>query len=136
MPVVKVWALPEDQTEEDFLRLYNDVVAAVVTDNELPYKDEKQVIVLFPPDLMSHRLGTQILIEVSAVYFSQPNDRSEEYRGYLRVTLAKRLVRAVNALYPKSVVVCHCSSFGECDVVWSSHWNDTFVTEMLPERSE
>ena len=48
MPIIKIWCLPSNQTEQDLNRLHQAIVNAVVGVPELGLKDETEMTCLFP----------------------------------------------------------------------------------------
>ncbi len=98
MPVIKVWCLSADQTEDDLRRLHQNIVAAVVAVPELGLRDENDMTCLFPPDMMSYGLGSEVIVEVNGL-FEKPERTID-----VRHRLAKSIGQRVKALYPKAVV--------------------------------
>jgi hypothetical protein len=95
---VKVWCLPLDTPQEKLEKLHVEIVTAFMNESAFGVKDEMGLIVMFPKDLMSHGLGTDILIEVE----SQMNHQYEIAPG----RVAEELVRIVGLEFPKAVVTC------------------------------
>jgi hypothetical protein len=114
MPIIKVWCLPANQTEEDLNKLHRTIVAAVVSVSELKLKDQNDMIMLFPPDLMQYGLGTEIIIEIGGL-FEKP-ERTEE----VRQRLAKTVGLEVHNLYPRAKVECSIQSFNPNQGFWTS----------------
>lgn len=98
MPVIKVWCLPADQTEDDLRRLHQNIVAAVVAVPELGLRNENEMTCLFPPDLMQYGLGSEVIVEVTGL-FEKP-ERTPEVRNRLAQSIGERVKR----LYPKAMV--------------------------------
>ena len=48
MPVIKVWCLPADLSEERFRELHKTIVAATVSVHELGLRGEDEMVTLFP----------------------------------------------------------------------------------------
>ena len=63
-PVIKVWCLPE-MTEAQIQKLHKEIVKCVEDLELLSLKGEESMIVLFPRDMMSYGLGSEIYIEVN-----------------------------------------------------------------------
>jgi len=100
MLIIKVWCLPV-QSEEDFRNLHNKLVNALVGMKKLNLKGEKDMIVLFPADLMKYGLGEVIIVEVFGFdkeLLIVENDVSQQ--------VAEELGLAVSALYPEADVMC------------------------------
>lgn len=89
-PVIKIWCLPHDQTEDDYKKLHQAVVAAVVKAN-VGIKNQNDMVVLMPKDLMDYGLGEEIIVEIDCV--------GEDQCGMLSPVLD-----AVKSLYPKAHV--------------------------------
>jgi hypothetical protein len=116
MPVIKVWCLPANQTEDDLNRLHGAIVEAVISVSELGFKDENDMTCLFPPDLMKYGLGTEIIVEISGLF-----KKSERTRK-VRQQLAKSVGEAVKGLYPSTEKVeCFVSSINQLDGFWTSN---------------
>ena len=98
MPVIKVWCLPGNQTEDDLRRLHQNIVAGVVSVPELGLKDETEMTCLFPPDMMQYGLGSEVIVEVTGL-FDKP-ERTPEVRNRLAQSIGDRVKR----LYPKAMV--------------------------------
>ena len=98
MPVIKVWCLPDDQTEDDLRKLHKNIVAGVVSIPELGLKNETQMTCLFPPDMMQYGLGSEVIVEVTGL-FDKP-ERTPEVRNLLAKSIGER----VKTLYPKAMV--------------------------------
>ncbi len=115
MPIIKIWCLPPNQTEEKLNKLHNSIVEAVTSIKELGLKDEKDLTNLFVPDLMQYGLGTEIIIEITGL-FMKP-ERTQEVRN----RLAEAVGKAVKNLYPETEKVeCLIYSFNPADGFWTS----------------
>ncbi len=68
LPVIKVWGLDGKQSEDDLRILHQKIVAAVVGVSELECKDENDMTVLFPTDLMKYGQGQEIIVEISGLF--------------------------------------------------------------------
>lgn len=114
MPVIKVWCLPADQSEEKLNDLHQSIVSAVISIPELGLKDENDMTCLFVPDLMSYGLGEEIIVEISGL-FEKP-ERTDE----VRQRLAENVGSNVKKLYPDAKVECFVSSFNPINGFWTS----------------
>jgi hypothetical protein len=115
MPVIKVWCLPPNQSEEQLNELHNSIVDAVIGIKELGLKSEKDLTNLFVPDLMRYGLGTEIIVEIDGL-FVKPERTAE-----IRNRLAKAVGRAVERLYPKAEKIeCFVRPFDPADGFSSS----------------
>ncbi len=102
MPVIKIWCLPV-QDEHALQTLHKAVVAAVVGIPELKLKDETDMTVLFPPDMMKYGLGSEIIVEVGGLF------KKPERTDSVLQRLASDLGGAVELLYPEAKVECFIS---------------------------
>jgi hypothetical protein len=98
MPVIKVWCLPADRTEDDLRRLHQGIVAAVLSVPEPGLRSEHEMVCLFPPDLMQYGLGEEIVVEVTGL-FEKPECTLE-----VRNQLAQSIGERVETLYPEAMV--------------------------------
>ena len=114
MPIIKVWCLPDNQSEEDLRKLHKTIVAAVVGVRELELNDQNDMTCLFPADLMKYGLGEEIIIEVTGL-FERP-ERTDK----VRQRLAMRLGKAVLTIYPKAKVECLVETFNPQRGFWTS----------------
>jgi len=118
MPVIKVWCLPKDQSEDDLNRLHKSIVKAVVSVSELGLKDENDMTCLFVPDLMSYGLGEEIIVEIGGIF--EKSERTDEVRQRLAMSVGK----SVSALYPRAKVECFVSAFILRQGFWTSAAQD------------
>lgn len=97
MFVVKVWWLPPKQTEGKLQLIFNSIVSAVTSVPEFNVKNQNDMLVIFPEDLMKYNLGEKILVEVTILgwgtFFSQSQDKLEKGIG-----------KAITDLYPNATV--------------------------------
>jgi len=114
MPVIKVWCLPANQTEEKLNELHQSIVSAVVGIHELGFKDENDMTCLFVPDLMSYGLGEEIIVDIAGL-FEKP-ERTKE----VRQRLAENVGREVKRLYPDAKIECFVSSFNPENGFWGA----------------
>jgi len=105
MPVIKIWCLPPNQTENKLNKLHNAIVSAVTSIKELGLKDEKDMTNLFVPDLMQYGLGSEIIVEITGL-FESPERTPEVLNG-----LAGAVGRTVKLFYPEAKVECFVYSF-------------------------
>lgn len=116
MPVIKVWCLPANQTEEDLNKLHKAIVAAVVSIKKLGLKNENDMTCLFPPDQMQYGLGSEIIIEVSGLLVK------DERTLAVRQDLAWKLGEAIQGLYPNAKIECFVQTFDPAkDACWFSY---------------
>lgn len=115
MPIIKIWCLPPNQSEEKLNALHNNIVKAVTGIKELELKSEKDLTNLFVPDLMQYGLGTEIVIEITGLFLKL--ERTCEVRN----RLAKAVGEAVKSLYPDTEKIeCLIYSFNPADGFWTS----------------
>ena len=84
--------------------LHGKIVEAVVSIEELGLKDEKDMTVLFVPDMMQYGLGSEIIIEV--MLFEKP-ERTQQ----ILQKLAKNVGRCAKASLPSAKVECFVTTF-------------------------
>lgn len=84
MPVIKVWCLPAELKEDDLRQLHRQMVNAVVSVRELGLKDQNDMTILFPVDMMKYGLGEEIIVEVEM--FERP-ERAPEVKKRLVANL-------------------------------------------------
>lgn len=114
MPIVKVWCLPANESEEKRQFLYRVILNAIMSIEKLGLKSEKDVTCLFPSDLMAYGLGSEIIIEIGGLFPSP--ERTLEVRQYLAGKVGGR----VKELYPGAKVECFVSTFDPAQGFWSS----------------
>ena len=62
-PTIQVWPLPS-LTQPEFEELFNDIVRTCQKIERLAVKDQNDLIVGFPKDLMEYGLGLDIIVQV------------------------------------------------------------------------
>lgn len=114
MPVIKVWCLPKTE-EVELNLLHQSIVCAVINIEEIGVKDEKDITCLFPPDMMSYGLGSEIIVEVTGL-----NERPERTE-IVRQRLAESIGQAVkNQFSETDLVECFIFPFNPFQGFWSS----------------
>jgi len=93
VPVIKVWCLPET-SETKLNELYNEIVKALRTVEELGIKNSNGITCLFPTDMMKFGIGKEIIVEVTGL-FDKP-ERTEK----VRQELAEKLGQVVAGSFP------------------------------------
>lgn len=115
MPVIEVWCLPNNLTEDDLHILHRRIVAAVVSVSELGLEDETDMTVLFPPDMMKYGLGEEIIVKIWGLLLMP--ERTQE----VRFLLAGKVGTAVHNLFPNAKVECFVQPlFNLTDGFWTS----------------
>lgn len=115
MPIIKIWCLPPNQSEDALNKLHNAIVNAVTSIKELGLKDEKDLTNLFVPDLMSYGLGTEIIVEITGLFIKP------ERTTQVRSRLAEAVGKVVQDLYPKTEKVeCLVYPFNPAEGFWAS----------------
>jgi hypothetical protein len=121
-PVVKVWCLPHSLGEEKLNEIFRDIVTSFTVEPRLNVEGERDLVVLFPSDLMSYGLGTEVIIEVDDAAFvffgenascAEPNQVAAELaedRRVGRFQLATRLVAALERHFPEAYIQCRVHS--------------------------
>ncbi len=122
MPVIKTWCLPKME-EKELHDLHNALVAAVVSIEELGYKSEKDMTLLYPSDLMQYGLGTDIVVE--ATVFEKPMCTST-----VKQKLAKALGTVIQHKIPTAErVSCFVYSFNRPSGFWTSVLSEDGFTQ-------
>lgn len=102
MLVVKVWCLSVDSTEKQLRNIHQKIVTAATGIPGLHIKEEKDICVLFPKDMMSYGLGQEIIIEVSNIGVGA----IENYIGLMADSFAS----ALKEFFPHSYVQCQVAT--------------------------
>lgn len=114
MVVVKVWCLPK-LTEKRLKELHMAIVDVVALDvfKAFDVKNENDMVCLFPPDMMTYGLGSEIVVEVVA---SENKDITADLQG----RLIARLGATVRLQFPKAKVICFIQSISSSQRFWTS----------------
>lgn len=94
LPLVKIRGLP-GLTEDELQSLHKEIVAASVAIPELGIRDENDLFVFFPADLMTQRPNPIILIEVGDI---DPGARCVRPNA----RLAEEIEKVLAARFPKA----------------------------------
>jgi len=94
-PVIKVWCLPHEQSENDFVRLHRAIVGAVVSSKVNGVNGQDDMVVLMPTDLMKKGLGEEIIVEFDPANHSHAKECLKALGAILD---------AIKRLYPKAYV--------------------------------
>lgn len=113
MPVITVYGLPADTTEQALQELYRDCAVSVSNVEELKLTNG-QVTFLFPKDMMMFELGKEIIIFVDGL-FVKP-----ERTDNVRARLAKILGMTVKQWFPAADVEVFVRSFDPAQGFWRS----------------
>lgn len=113
MPIIKIWCLPK-LDEENLREIHQSVVNAVEKVEVLGLKGESSITTLFPTDMMSYGLGTEVIIEVCGL-FVKP-----ERTPAVRNELARNLVESLHGFFPEAFVECFIQNFDPAQGFWSS----------------
>ncbi|MEK7201343.1 MAG: hypothetical protein AAB737_01785 [Patescibacteria group bacterium] len=105
MPVIKVWCLPP-QSEEQLKALFDSIIAATVSVRGFNFKGMTDTTVLFPSDMMSFGIGTDICIEAGSQAFAPSKVGQEERNAF-----AQAMVGAVAKHFPKAKIECIAFSY-------------------------
>jgi len=114
MPVIKVWCLPADFSEDQLRQLHQAIVQAVISVKELGLKGEEDMVTLFPKDMMAYGLGTEIVIEVTELW--KKPERTDE----VRARLARDLGGTLKVVFPEARVMCYITPFDHLQGFWVS----------------
>ena len=121
MLTIKTWCLPNDMSEEDIEELHNAIVSAVVSIPQTGVKDESDMLNLFPSDLMSYGLGTEISVEITKVPISDDN--------IVYKKLAAKVGYAVQKMFSSAHVECEALPINEKAEHWSFHGPENLIHE-------
>ena len=113
MPIIKVWCLPE-RTEDQLNSLHQLIVKEVCAVEEFDFKDENDMTVLFPPDMMKYGLGSEIIIEISGLF--EKAERTEDVLN----RLAKGVGGAVSTIFTEAKVECFVNQVKPSVGFWTS----------------
>lgn len=102
-PVLKVWCLPS-MPEEALNKLHADLVDAVITIKRFGVSGENDIIVLFPPDMMRHGLGAEILVE----YESSHNYLDGGHKDL--ELLSAKLGHVLRKHFPDTLIQCKATT--------------------------
>ncbi len=100
MLTIKNWCLPGDLSEEQLNDLHNSIVEAVISIEEVGVRDERDMLNLFPSDMMSYGLGSEVVIEVTGFPIE------EAHNVHLRDKLADAIGAAVKGQIIGATVQC------------------------------
>ena len=99
MPIIKVWCLPKEMTEERLKKLCNAIIATVESIPELGLAGKDAITILFPSDRMEWGLGEEIIAEVAI--FIKP-ERTDE----IRAKLAEKIGTLLHGYFPSAKIEC------------------------------
>lgn len=113
MPVIKVWCLPDDLSEEQLKDLYQKIVARTRAVEQLKL-GEKDITVLFPADRMKFGLGEEIIVEIGNL-FNKP-ERTDEVLN----RLCREVGELLKAEFPNAFVECAVKTISPLNGYWDS----------------
>lgn len=113
MLTVKNWCLPGDLSQDRLEELHNAIVAAVISVPETNITRERDMLNLFPPDMMSYGLGQEIRIEIT--------DLPCKLLKAVRDRLATVVGEAVQKLFTEARIKCIAREASSNDGSWSSY---------------
>ena len=119
-PVVKVYLLPADWSEEKYQELMASIVSAISSIGALmlTLHSEEDVYIIFPKDHMAKGLGEEILIEFDLPKHLIPDlNDTVEFEDLVTMTLGK----AVQRHLPKANIQCKIYPFEAKKGCWVSH---------------
>jgi|ERR1035437_4106044 hypothetical protein len=129
MPVVKVWNLPPSSTDEERKALRREIVAGAASVPEVSVKDGTNMAVLFPKVMISHGLGTEIIIEVTSGMFAERRLGPKGRRRF-----AMEMVRAVKKFHREAMVECFILPYRRSDGFYHCKAGEEMHAD-LPEKS-
>ncbi len=111
---IKVWCLPQMEPAActDLFKKIVATVAGIKGMAQAGYTDEKTVLVLFPADMMSYGLGSEILIEVRGLANIRTIDNTT------RLMLCEKLGLLLHREFQTAHVVCNIIPTVENEVTW------------------
>jgi len=95
--IVRVSCLPGNLTE-DYLRFLHQKIVGVSV-KAYGIRDETSMLALFPKDMMTYGLGTEIFVEVIIL------KASEDIWGVRASQLRTELVKMISGEFPKAAVI-------------------------------
>ncbi len=107
MVIVKVWCLPK-MTTEKLESLFEDIFNVLKANARITWvENEKDELILFPPDKWQYGLGKEILIEVQGLPAGVITKLSGKEIEIMMRKLGKQLIRVLKDRFPKANVACH-----------------------------
>jgi len=114
MPIIKVWCLPKNITEERLKILCKSIITTVEGIAELGLAGKDAITVLFPSDRMEWGLGDEIVAEVAI--FNKP-ERTDE----VRARLAKTIGTLLHGNFPSAKIECFIHPLERSSGFWKIH---------------
>lgn len=112
IPTAKIWCLPGDITKSQLESLHKGIVNVMASFSDTGVKDERDMLNLFPRDLMAYGLGSEIKIEITDL----PIQCGVMYRDII----ARKIGEFVSAMFPKANVFCTAKRRDPDAGAWSS----------------
>lgn len=97
IPTVKIWCLPWDITQDQLLVLHNGIVKVMASISETGVDNERDMLNLFSPDLMTYGLGSEIKVELKDIL---------QYNDIVRVKLPSHIGEFIVKMFPGAHVFC------------------------------
>ncbi len=119
-PIIEVRYLPPGQTESDWNRLRQEILAAVMSVQELGLKNEDDVIDFLWPAPMLYGRRNDIVIKITRLSLPGKPGRI----GEIRQRLARIVGSKVKEFYPNARVECSAASLDPSEGFWSSVDNE------------
>ncbi len=87
-PIVRAYWLPNPWVEVDYQSYFNQLLRAACSVTALRVRDENDIIILFPLDIIAYGAGKNILIEadVPAHFMLGPDNMDEVASAFFQVT--------------------------------------------------
>lgn len=113
MPVVKVWGIPADETEERLKKITIEIVFSIILIRELSL-GTNDITVFFPSDRMADGLGEEVIIEITGLF--SKTERNDEVRQKLAINVGECL----KGFYTTAKVECFVYTFEPSQGFYSS----------------
>ena len=113
MLTIKIWCLPQ-MKEAKLRNVHLTLVSLATSMKELPCTNERDLLVLFPSDLMTYGLGTEILVEISGL------EKDERQDWLFREKVAEKFGQAILQLFPQARVIARVTEFLPRSSTWDS----------------
>ncbi|MFA4817554.1 MAG: hypothetical protein WC608_02375 [Parcubacteria group bacterium] len=111
IPTVKVWCLPEGLSEDQLLILHQGIVKVLAGFMETGVKDEGDMLNLFPRDLMTYGLGSEIKVEITDL----PQKCDERSRYFI----AREVGIFVGKIFSAANIFCTANCVDPEAGIWS-----------------
>lgn len=114
MPIIKVWCLPKNITEDRLQILCKSIITTVESIHELDLFGKDAITVLFPSDRMEWGLGDEIIAEVAI--FNKP-----ERTDVVCAKLAEKVGTLLHGNFPSAKIECFIHPLERSSGFWKIH---------------